>query len=78
MKRKSLKEKIEEDLMALDFDTQRMSESGNIAYRELRNIVIDLYNDNLELKEKLKQNEEILKKQEEKQIWVLKLLKELH
>lgn len=68
MKKKSLKERIEENLMALDFDTQRMSESGNIAYRELRNIVIDLYNNNLELKEKVKQNEEKLKEQEEKQI----------
>lgn len=68
MKKKSLKERIEENLMALDFDTQRMSESGNIAYRELRNIVIDLYNNNLDLKEKVKQNEEKLKGQEEKQI----------
>lgn len=68
MKKKSLKERIEENLMALDFDTQRMSESGNIAYRELRNIVIDLYNDNIELKEKIKQNEEKFKIQEEKQI----------
>ena len=68
MKKKSLKERIEEDLMALDFDTQRMSESGNIAYRELKNIVIDLYNDNIELKEKLKKNTEKLKEQEEKQI----------
>ena len=68
MKKKSLKERIEENLMALDFDTQRMSESGNIAYRELRNIVIDLYNNNLDLKEKVKQYKEKEKNQEDKQI----------
>ena len=62
----NLKQRIEECLMALDFDTQRMSESGNIAYRELRNIVIDLYNDNLEFKEKIKQYKK--KEEEEKQI----------
>lgn len=66
MNKKSLKERIEENLMALDFDTQRMSESGNIAYRELKNIVIDLYNDNLEFKEKIKQYEN--KEEEVKQI----------
>lgn len=51
MKDKTLKEKIEDCLMALDFDTDRMSSSGNQAYRELSNIVIELYNNNLKQQE---------------------------
>lgn len=43
MNKKDLKESIQNCLLALDFDTDRMSTSGNQAYRELKNIVIDLY-----------------------------------
>ena len=46
-----------------------MSSGGNQAYRELKNIVIDLYNDNIKTIDKLK-NYELGKSQneEEKQI----------
>lgn len=46
MNKKDLKESIQNCLLELDFDTDRMSTSGNQAYRELKNIVIDLYEDN--------------------------------
>jgi len=70
---KNLKERIQDCLFILDFDTQRMSSGGNQAYRELKNIVIDLYNDNIKIIDKLK-NYELGKSQneEEKQIWVMK------
>ena len=70
---KNLKERIQDWLFVLDFDTQRMSSGGNQAYRELKNIVIDLYNDNIKIIDKLK-NYELDKSQneEEKQIWVMK------
>ena len=66
---KNLKERIQDCLFRLDFDTQRMSSGGNQAYRELKNIVIDLYNDNIKIIDKLK-NYELGKSQneEEKQI----------
>lgn len=66
---KNLKERIQDCLFVLDFDTQRMSSGGNQAYRELKNIVIDLYNDNIKIIDKLK-NYELGKSQneEEKQI----------
>jgi hypothetical protein len=66
---KNLKERIQDCLFVLDFDTQRMSSGGNQAYRELKNIVIDLYNDNIKIIDKLK-NYELDKSQneEEKQI----------
>lgn len=66
---KNLKERIQDCLFILDFDTQRMSSGGNQAYRELKNIVIDLYNDNIKIIDKLK-NYELDKSQneEEKQI----------
>lgn len=66
---KNLKERIQDCLFILDFDTQRMSSGGNQAYRELKNIVIDLYNDNIKIIDKLK-NYELGKSQneEEKQI----------
>ena len=66
---KNLKERIHDCLFILDFDTQRMSSGGNQAYRELKNIVIDLYNDNIKIIDKLK-NYELGKSQneEEKQI----------
>ena len=69
MKKRNLKEKIENCLFTLDFDTQRMSLGGSQAYRELRNIVIDLYNDNIKMLDKLK-NYELEKSQneEDKQI----------
>lgn len=51
MKNKIMKERIENCLIALNFDTDRMSSSGNEAYRELTNIVIELYNDNLKQQE---------------------------
>lgn len=54
MKIGNLKEQIQNCLMALDFDTQRMSTSGNEAYNELKNIVIDLYNDNAKLIQQVK------------------------
>lgn len=69
MKKKNLKERIQDCLLALDFDTDRMSTSGNQAYRELKNIVIDLYEDNRKMTQRLKIYE--LNKQqaeEEKQI----------
>lgn len=52
--KKNLKERIEDCLFVMDFDTQRMSSGGREAYGELRKIVIDLYNDNLKMKEKIK------------------------
>lgn len=66
---KNLKERIQDCLFIHDFDTQRMSSGGNQAYRELKNIVIDLYNDNIKIIDKLK-NYELGKSQneEEKQI----------
>lgn len=66
---KNLKERIQDCLFILDFDTQRMSSGGNQAYRELKNIVIDLYNDNIKIIDKLK-NYELGRSQneEEKQI----------
>lgn len=66
---KNLKERIQDCLFVLDFDIQRMSSGGNQAYRELKNIVIDLYNDNIKIIDKLK-NYELDKSQneEEKQI----------
>ena len=66
---KNLKERIQDCLFVLDFDTQRMSRGGSQAYRELRNIVIDLYNDNVKMIEKVK-NYELEKSQneEDKQI----------
>lgn len=66
---KNLKERIQDCLFILDFDTQRMSSGGDQAYRELKNIVIDLYNDNIKIIDKLK-NYELGKSQneEEKQI----------
>lgn len=66
---KNLKERIQDCLFVLDFDTQRMSSGGNQAYKELKNIVIDLYNDNIKIIDKLK-NYELDKSQneEEKQI----------
>lgn len=66
---KNLKERIQDCLFVLDFDTQRMSSGGNQAYKELKNIVIDLYNDNIKIINKLK-NYELDKSQneEEKQI----------
>lgn len=66
---KNLKERIQDCLFVLDFDTQRMSSGGNQAYRELKNIVIELYNDNIKIIDKLK-NYELDKSQneEEKQI----------
>lgn len=66
---KNIKERIQDCLFVLDFDTQRMSSGGNQAYRELKNIVIDLYNDNIKIIDKLK-NYELDKSQneEEKQI----------
>ena len=61
---KNLKERIQDCLFILDFDTQRMSSGGNQAYRELKNIVIDLYNDNIKIIDKLK-NYELGKSQNE-------------
>lgn len=69
MKKKNLKKRIQDCLLALDFDTDRMSSGGNQAYRELKNIVIDLYEDNRKMTQRLKIYE--LDKQqteEEKQI----------
>ena len=54
MKKKNLKERIQDCLLALDFDTDRMSSGGNQAYRELKNIVIDLYEDNRKMTQRLK------------------------
>lgn len=54
MKRGNMTERIKNCLLALDFDTQRMSTSGNEAYKDLRKIVIDLYTDNLKMKERIK------------------------
>lgn len=67
MIKENLKEKIQNCLLALDFDTDRMSTSGNQAYRELKNIVIDLYEDNVKLEQRLKIYN-LDKLQEEKQI----------
>lgn len=69
MEKENLKERIQNCLLALDFDTDRMSTNGNQAYRELKNIVIDLYEDNRKMTQRLKIYE--LNKQqaeEEKQI----------
>ena len=49
----TLKNEIENCLLCLDFETQRMSFGGEQEYRKLRNIVIDLYNNNIELKKKI-------------------------
>ena len=64
MEKENLKERIQTCLLALDFDTDRMSTSGNQAYRELKNIVIDLYEDNRKMTQRLKIYE--LDKQEER------------
>lgn len=53
----NLKERIQNCLFVLDFDTQRMSTDGSKAYRELRNIVIDLYNDNIKIIDELNKNQ---------------------
>ena len=42
MKKESIKEKIENCLFVLDFDTQRMSTGGRESYNELKKIVVDL------------------------------------
>lgn len=63
---KNLKERIQECLFVLDFDTQRMSSGGSQAYRKLKNIVIDLYNDNIKMIDKLK-NYELGKSQNEEE-----------
>lgn len=66
---KDLKERIQDCLFILDFDTQRMSSGGNQAYRELRNIVIDLYNDNIKMIDKIKSYElDKSQNEEDKQI----------
>ena len=66
---KNLKEKIQDCLFVLDFDTQRMSSEGCQAYRELRNIVIDLYNDNIKMIDNLKKFElDKSQSEEEKQV----------
>lgn len=54
MKRKTMKERIEDCLMELEFDTDRMSSEGREAYRSLADIVIELYNDNLKQQEIIK------------------------
>ena len=54
MKKENLKERVQDCLLALDFDTDRMSSGGNQAYRELKNIVIDLYEDNVKITQQLK------------------------
>ncbi len=54
MKKENLKDRIQDCLFVLDFDTDRMSSGGNEAYRELKNIVIDLYEDNVKITQRLK------------------------
>lgn len=56
MGEKSIKDRIQNCLFALDFETQRMSSGGCEEYRKLRSLVIDLYNQNVEL---IKRNEEL-------------------
>lgn len=69
MKNGNLKERIQTCLLALDFDTDRMSTSGNEAYNELRKIVVDLYNDNIKMIESIKTYElGKVKDEEEEQI----------
>lgn len=64
MKKKNLKERIQDCLLALDFDTDRMSSGGNQAYRESKNVVLDLYEDNRKMTQRLKIYD--LDKQEER------------
>lgn len=70
MKKENLKEWIQDCLLALDFDTDRMSSGGNQAYRELKNIVIDLYEDNRKMIQRLKIYElDKLHSERENEIW---------
>lgn len=69
MNKKNLKERIQDCLFTLDFDTDRMSSGGNQAYKELKKIVIDLYEDNRKMTQRLKIYElNRLQSEEEKQI----------
>lgn len=67
MNKENLKERIQDCLLALDFDTDRMSTSGKQAYRELRNIVVELYTDNIKMQQRLKIYDLEEKSEEEEQ-----------
>ena len=73
MNKENLKERIQDCLLALDFDTDRMSTSGKQAYRELRNIVVELYTDNIKMQQRLKIYDLEEKSEEEEQEWVMRL-----
>lgn len=66
MKNKTMKERIEECFMELDFETDRMSSGGSEAYSRLADIVIELYNDNLKQQEIIKKYQ--MENMEEKSI----------
>ena len=69
MEKGNLKARIQNCLFTLDFDMQRMSSGGCQSYRELRNIVIDLYNDNIKMIDKIKIYElDKAKNEEDKQV----------
>ena len=67
MKKESIKEKIENCLFVLDFDTQRMSTGGRESYNELKKIVVDLYNDNIRMIDQIRSYGIENAKNEEKQ-----------
>lgn len=68
MKKETLADKIKEYFLVLDFETDRMSTGGRETYNELKNTVIDLYNDNLKLMSIIKNFQRAEENEEKKTI----------